>query len=369
MAPYPALRRKLLGYATLGLILIAGAVVVASAFEQIPIEGTPLALDWRSLWQGLKGGRITYVGGSVMIAPWALPAVWPLGFFSVQASWGLLTLCTAGVLIASVPRRVSKPTWWLSIFLLVFSWPALRHAADGNLEGVVIAGVLLVVYGYRKQNQLVLAAGLLLVTAKPQESWLLVCGVGLYVLAAWPLRKCLNAGFIVAAVAVPALLLFGPAWFAAMTGIVPPPRTVIDISLGAALARLGFAEWVYWAVGLLILVVSAFVILKSQRTLSREKAAFLICASMLLAPYAAGNSFLTVLAIGIIPLFQSRRWLGGLLIILSDAQLVLPRDFLYWNGAYYWTAMLLTVWAICAYLIYRGERTAAETGQTVVGTA
>jgi hypothetical protein len=52
---------------------------------------------------------------------------------------------------------------------------------------------------------------------------------------------------------------------------------------------------------------------------------------------------------------MARHLLGGLLIALSDAQILLPHDVLYWNGAYYWTAMLLTVWGVCAYMIIKHE--------------
>jgi hypothetical protein len=361
---------RLFDYALTGIVLLVGAALVASAFERLPIEGTSLAIDWKGLYQGLRGGHVVYGNATgLRIAPWVIPLVLPLGFLSFRSSWGALTLFTIGVLVVSVPRPKGKTALWLvSMLLLVTSYSALRHTADGNFEGIIIAGALLIVAGYRAQKPLVLALGLLMATAKVQESWALVLATGFYVLLAWPLQLKIRLGIILAAVVVPCLLLWGSIWFNAM-GAILERGSLVDVSLGAALSRMDVPALLALICEAVLLIMTGLVVLMSKRQIGRDKAAFLICASMLLAPYAAGNSFLTVLAIGIIPLFQSRRWLGGLLIILSDAQLVLPRDFLYWNGAYYWTAMLLTMWAICAYLIYRGERTAAETGQTVVGTA
>src|SRR5207253_1082220 len=123
--------------------------------------------------------------------------------------------------------------------------PALHHIADGNFEGLVIAGATLLVYGYRKQSPVLLAAGLLLATAKPQETWLLVLVTGFYVVTTWPRQQWLKLGGLVALVAVPALLLFGSAWVTAMADIQPPPGTLVDITLKAAVGRLGLSPAVW----------------------------------------------------------------------------------------------------------------------------
>jgi len=81
----------------------------------------------------------------------------------------------------------------------------------------------------------------------------------------------------------------------------------------------------------------------------------LIAASLVLSPYAAGDSFLTVLTIGVIPMIQTRPRIAWILLALTDLQYILPRDFLFANGAYYWTAMLILVWAIWMQQIYRAE--------------
>jgi hypothetical protein len=360
---------RLFEYALTAIVLLIGAALVASAFERLPIEGTSLAIDWKGLYQGLQGGQVVYGNATgLRIAPWVIPLVLPLGFLSFRSSWGVLTLFTIGVLVVSVPRPRGKRALWLaSLLLLVTSYSALRHTADGNFEGIIIAGALLIVAGYRAQKPLVLALGLLMATAKVQESWALVLATGFYVLLAWPLQLKIRLGIILAAVVVPCLLLWGSIWFNAM-GAILERGSLVDVSLGAALSRMGVPALLALICEAALLIMTVLVVLVSKRQIGRDKAALLICASMLLAPYAAGNSFLTVLAIGIVPLFQSRPLVGGLLFALTDVQYVIPHDIQYWWSAYFWTAMLLGVWAICAYSIYRGERIAAEAGQTVVGT-
>jgi hypothetical protein len=89
--------------------------------------------------------------------------------------------------------------------------------------------------------------------------------------------------------------------------------------------------------------------------MTREKASMLIAVSLLLAPYAAGNSFLTVLAVGIIPLFYRQPRLGAVLYFFTDLQYVLPRDILFSYGAWYWMVFLIFVWAVWVWRIYRTE--------------
>jgi hypothetical protein len=118
------------------------------------------------------------------------------------------------------------------------------------------------------------------------------------------------------------------------------------MSLIAVLTRLGFASWMIGLVWIIVLVVTLYVSLTSQPVMGREKAGMLIAASLSLAPYSVGNSFLTVLAIGIIPLFQKRPWPGLLLILLADLPLLFPPQIAYNWGANYIEFLLLLTWGV-----------------------
>lgn len=124
------------------------------------------------------------------------------------------------------------------------------------------------------------------------------------------------------------------------TGLRNPPWSILPLfPLGLLTFR---ASW-----GLL-LAATLYVVWADRPTIEREKAGMLIAASLLLSPYAAGNSLLTVLAVGIIPLLQSRPAAGAILVALADLPyLFLPaHDIQFRWSIYYWTAMLIVTWGI-----------------------
>src|SRR4051812_26028337 len=86
------------GLIVIALLLLAVVVITLTFFERLPLL-PGFAIDWQSLYLGLQGGHIVYKGGSVMIAPWSLPAVVPLGFLSLKSGWGMLTLMIITVLV------------------------------------------------------------------------------------------------------------------------------------------------------------------------------------------------------------------------------------------------------------------------------
>src|SRR5689334_16027220 len=138
--------RQIALYLVAGMFIVLACALVISFFERWPIENTSLALDWHNLYGGLQGGVVRYDTG-MFIAPWSVPALLPLGFLSFRASWGMITFFTLAVLVVSVPR--SRVGWIriVSVLFLLTSFPTLRQIADGNFEGVIIAGALLIVYG------------------------------------------------------------------------------------------------------------------------------------------------------------------------------------------------------------------------------
>jgi hypothetical protein len=329
-------------------LVIAGALFVVF-FEHLPIEGTSLAIDWQGLWGAIAGGEIRYESSrGFRIPPWDALLILPLGFLSMRASWGLIAFITLLVLVVSVPR--SRPRWlyWLAILLLVTSFPALRHSADGNFEALVIGGILLIVHGYTRQQPYLLAGGILLAVAKPQEVVLLVVVLAIYVLQTFPRQKLFRVAGALAVIVIPLMIWRGGEWLTAMLTIAQR-GSIMDVSLAASLSRTEmFSPIVVNGLWLLFLGATLVISWKSDRTFSRDKAAMLVAASLLISPYAAGNSVLTVLAVGIIPLFLQRPLLAGLLILLFDNLYFWNADMLY-HGSYYWTAILLLCWGLFAW--------------------
>src|SRR5258708_36909642 len=81
---------------------------------------------------------------------------------------------------------------------------------------------------------------------------------------------------------------------------------------------------------------------------------------MLLAPYVAGASMLPILGIAVAAMLQSGPRTGWPLLLLMDFPILLPVEFQYWNSAYYWTAILLLIWAICGWRVYSMRTESAD---------
>ncbi len=156
----------------------------------------------------------------------------------MRVGWGLLVMMTLGALIISVPRK-GRRLDLLSIFLLTSSFLSIREVVDGNFEVLVISGVAITIYADRRQNFWLLVIGLLLATAKPQEVWLLMIVLGVYLLRTQTPQRLAKLAGALAIFVIPALVLVGFDWIGAMKDIQPPPGSILDISLWAALGRLG----------------------------------------------------------------------------------------------------------------------------------
>jgi hypothetical protein len=151
---------------------------------------------------------------------------------------------------------------------------------------------------------------------------------------------------------VASLLWKGATWWPFLMNI-SYSNTIIDISLSAAITRLGWPPLITAISYGLVGGITLWLALKNTSELSREKAALIVSASMLLSPYTAGNSFLTILAIGIIPVFIARPWLGSVLLVLTNLPFLANRDMLYNWQAFYWTALLLLSWGVFAWHVWR----------------
>src|SRR5690349_11973906 len=72
-------------------------------FEQLPVEGTTLGIDWLGLHGEFQGGTIHYsITDGLRNPPWSVLPIVPLGLLSPRASWGVLSLLTILVFVISV---------------------------------------------------------------------------------------------------------------------------------------------------------------------------------------------------------------------------------------------------------------------------
>lgn len=347
------------------VVFVALGALFAAFFARLPVEGTTLAMDWKGLWACLRSG-VHYDGISLRNPPWSIFYLYPLARLPMQAAWGVAMYLTVVVLVVSVPQ--AHPRWrtWLGVLLLTASFPSLRHMADGNFEGVMIGGLLLALYGYRQAHIPTLAAGLLLSTAKPQEVLLFLPVLGVYMLMTLPRRALTQTVAICLLFVIPGLLWRGEEWWTVGMMVMPDRGSDMDISLMAALDRLGLGAPLLkaaltGAIGALALIITWI----SRPHLSRELAGMLVAASLLIAPYSAGNSVLVVLAIGIIPLFQRRAGLGLALIALYNVPFLLNNAEHRHLYAYYHTGLMLVSMLALGWSVLHNERRFVAAAESV----
>jgi hypothetical protein len=144
--------------------------------------------------------------------------------------------------------------------------------------------------------------------------------------------------------------------------------SIMDSSLMTTAQRTGFtpaAAAVFWGI---LFILTAMVAAKYCRGYSRESVAFFLAASLLLAPYSAGNNLIVVYVIGAIPLLLARRWEGVVLFgLINLMYFFLPfRDLLYWWSASYWTLVLMISWFLFAARM-RSVKRAADAGKKTPG--
>ena len=206
----------------------------------------------------------------------------------------------------------------------------------------MIAGILLTLKGYNSKDRFIFMLGLFLATAKIQEVWLLLLVVAIFTLRSWSVQLWIRPIFILSIITGISILLWGQAWFEMMWNI-PSKHTAVNMSLGAMLERLGFPSTIITLIWLTIISITLYIGLSDYPSLSREKAGFLICGSLLLAPYAAANSYMTILVLSVIPLFQISLYLGLVLITIINMPYILSTylDHPVWLYSEYWTFVTL----------------------------
>lgn len=349
--------------AILALVLaaLAAAAMILGFFWIIPIEGTTLAMDWKGLWEGIKGGAILYGNQTgLRIPPWSAVLLLPLGFLPFRLSWGVISLITIAVLVVSVPKA-PKNLRVLSTFILATSYPALRTIVDGNFEAFVIGGALLLVHGFDHKNVFTLSAGILLVATKVQEGWILLLVLPALLFAQLNKRQIMQVILIVGVIVSISLLWKGQEWIEAVFAI-EQRGSIMDSSLWTTASRWGLPPLVRALIGVAVFGTTIAIGLRWRA--SNELSGFTIAASLLLAPYAAGNSYLSVLTLGVVPLFLQARAPGLALILLANAPylVIRQRELLFWWSAPYWTLVLLLTWALLGIHLTRKSSPEAEPG-------
>ena len=338
-------------------LITLACILIVWAFSTLPLDQPGQAVDWKVFYQSTHQFQISYPGNRVYNPPWVLVLLWPLTILSLPMSRGLAALVTLAVFFISVPRINDRVKWASSVLLLLFSYPMIRHLMDGNLEAMIVGGVLLALYSMRKQSVVLMVVSLILLSSKVQESWLFVFALVLLLWRDWPRKPAFQSLLGAGIFALPFFIWKGAEWQAALQ-VFPYSQTAIDSNLLFVLAKLGVNEWIAWTAWAGILATTLYVLAYPKIGLDRSRAAFLIIAGLMLSNYAAGDSLVTPLALGVIPFFQRKPWIGFSLVMLyflpysalTDIQLRLAWENVYWAG------VLLITWALLAWELIEMQR-------------
>jgi uncharacterized membrane protein len=341
----------LIPYLVAGAAILAVMLLIVWFFMRIPIAGTTLAMDWITIRPGVDQWDLSYGLDSLLrITPWSAVLLLPLGQLPLNAGWGMVAFLTLIVLTFCVPREANSGGKWIAgVFAAAFSFLALRTMADGNVEFLTLAGLILLEAGLLRKNPIVFALGILLTISKVQETWILVIFLPLVAGRGWNSRKWLITISMLALVIVPAILWRGRDWLSSVFSI-QDRGSIMDSSLLAAAQRMGGAAETAFLLWIILFIATAAVGGLYVRGYSREALGFLTAASLLLAPYAAGNNVLIIYAIAVLPLLLSLRWEGMLLAVLCNLPYVLLPfpDLNYRYSASYWTLVLVLAWVLLA---------------------
>lgn len=334
------------------VLLLAAAAMLVIVFNSLPIENAALAIDWKQIWVGTHAFSANYGTTELRTPPWALPVIWPLTMLPLGISWGLAAAATLAVLVLAVPRQETRG-WLMGVLLLAGSYPALRQLIDGNLEALVIGGVLLMLAADRGKHPWLLAIGLLMAAAKIQETWLFFAIFCFHIWRTWQPAKIGKAGLSAFVVAAAFLVWRGGDWWQALVTF-PWPGTAIDSSLSAFSARVSAGlVWILWP----LVLITTFLVVRPGRRIEQLEAGVVVAAGLLLAPYAASNSVLTPLALTAPVLLLQRPLLGAGLLILADLPYLLLGNLAWRTGAEsnYWTVMIFVIWLAGLWRIQQRE--------------
>lgn len=355
-------------------LLIAAAAFLAVLllmvwfFMRIPTEGNTLAMDWKLIRPGVVDWDLTYSPeNGLRYPPWSAVLLLPLGQIPLAAGWGVVTFLTILILPLTLPREVeSGIKRILGVFALVLAYPTLRTIADGNIEFLILGGLVLLEYGLYSENLILFAAGVLLAATKVQETWILLVFLPLLAGKKWSLRRGAAVVGVLALFILPAMVWKGRDWLLSMV-TSPYKGSVMDSALLTVIQRLGAtpaAAILAWAVVFGLTVVLG---VKYVRGYSREAVGFLTAGSLLLAPYASSNNFIIPYAFGVVPLLLARRREGALLAVLVNLPYLLLsfRDVQYQYSALYWTLVMALAWIFFA-LRLRSKRQEVEAGSAKI---
>jgi hypothetical protein len=334
------------------LLLFAVSMFFGWYVSRYLVEIVPPGIDWPLSYGAIENGYVSYAESKLEYAPWSLMFVMPLGLFPSDFAWGVYMFLVMLFAALSIPRQ--RPRGLVAMLIITTAFPTLRTAADGNFEAFTMMGIVLIAYSYPTQKIWPMVVGVLLASMKPQLSVFVILMLVSYMMKTWHLRAWATAAGIVLFFVAIHLVFLGETWITRISATANFAEVetqgvyYMNSSIAGTLERASATEGLAIAVRTAIALVTIGFLWVTRYDGSREKIGALIAAGLLVAPYAAGNSALSVAAIGVIPFFQRRLWPGIVLIaLLNLPYLMLGSESLRFQlEPLYWTLYFMICWLV-----------------------
>lgn len=254
-------------------------------------------------------------------APWTLVILMPLGLLSFslgQAILNTISLCVlAGTaVLLQVPRRIP-------VLFIVLSLVNL-HVVDvlfrGQVDALVLLGVLLGWVGVRHHRPYLLSWGLWFIAIKP-NNLLLVVAVYLLAIRYWGRRDLFRVVSVPLISFALSLVIVGPDWplrYVQNYQLYGPPR-YLAVTSWRAFNQLGLPDEPFWFVA--VLLVLAVLVAAYRTGLTEHTLTAALTTGLLVSPYVVGNHLVYLIPAYLL-IASRNRWLGLLIFFTTFTPLL-----------------------------------------------
>jgi hypothetical protein len=292
------------------LLAVLGVIFFAWHYQYFPV-GADYHFSFRP-------AVVTWLDGSQQLydppyyrgynPPWIYFTMVPMSWLGYKGFLSALALCTAAVMVAAWRTFARGTRGYAGPLSLAFCFLNL-HVFDlffrGQVDGYLLLGVTLLYEGMRRQHPDLVGTGWMFAVTRPTGNLLLL----LY--SAWVVYR---QGYLRRALVIPlvafllSLVIFNPGWiqrYIIMLRDLPPELVPWHTTLWHIARYFHASEFLATLVAALFTLITIWVMVRYRPGL-HPTFAFLLSASLLVAPYALSYHYLVVIFVAI-PLLLSRQ--------------------------------------------------------------
>ncbi len=305
------------------LILAAAAIILLGISIYYAYVSYPMAVmgtDWKQIGASIRNGHVTW-GGGMYNPPWGVLFLMPLGFLPLEVGWAILIALTFVVVFLCVPKDTSRRNLLLLLLAGLFSYFTVFTISGGNLDTLVVLGLMLSIWAYQHDRPFLLAAASLLATIKPQVVFLFYIALGVVILKTKSRDFIIRFGAAVVGVILLSMVWEGRGWLDSILSYrVEFQRW--GISFPSICLTFGCPDALVWFVRVAVAGAAIYSVLRSRTPVDRINTGLLCAASCFVANYAGGVSLMVIQLVAMLPFTLRRPVRGGIAHLLMFFPLI-----------------------------------------------